>query len=152
MGNGYYRLTTKWQGDGKSLDVVNDVINNSKLQLAATGNYSGQKWKITPFTPPTTNANILGAGQLGAGCAQFLTPSEVTTGDVSIAFTNNRLSSVIIGWVNFAGDVVILETLPPGNTFNDISHPQHRYVVLDGNLNCIGGVRLGIIGDHLQIN
>jgi hypothetical protein len=42
----YYRLTTMWQGDGKSLDVVNDGVNN-KLQLADTGNYSGQHWKFT---------------------------------------------------------------------------------------------------------
>jgi len=42
----YYRLTTMWQGDGKSLDVVNDGINN-KLILADTGNYSGQYWKLT---------------------------------------------------------------------------------------------------------
>lgn len=42
----YYRLTTKWQGEGLSLDVINDGIND-KLHLAITGNYSGQKWKIT---------------------------------------------------------------------------------------------------------
>jgi hypothetical protein len=44
----YYRLTTKWQGDEKSLDVVNDGKNN-QLQLAKTGNYSGQCWKLTPL-------------------------------------------------------------------------------------------------------
>jgi len=43
--NEYYRLTTQWQGDGKSLDVVNNGINN-QLQLANTGNFSGQMWKI----------------------------------------------------------------------------------------------------------
>lgn len=42
----YYRLTTMWQGDGKSLDVVNDGINN-QLVLAETGNYSGQYWRFT---------------------------------------------------------------------------------------------------------
>ncbi|MCY0094633.1 RICIN domain-containing protein [Hoeflea ulvae] len=42
----YYRLTTMWQGEGKSLDVVNDGVNN-KLILADTGNYSGQYWKVT---------------------------------------------------------------------------------------------------------
>ncbi|MGB0840283.1 MAG: hypothetical protein ACPGXL_09095, partial [Chitinophagales bacterium] len=41
----YYRLTTKWQGKDKSLDVVNDGKNN-KLQLANTGNYTGQYWRI----------------------------------------------------------------------------------------------------------
>jgi ricin-type beta-trefoil lectin protein len=43
----YYRLTTKWQGDGKSLDVVNDGKNNNQLILAKTGKFSGQLWKIT---------------------------------------------------------------------------------------------------------
>ena len=47
-GSKYYRLTTKWQGEGKSLDVVNDGKNN-KLQLAKTGKYSGQYWKISPM-------------------------------------------------------------------------------------------------------
>ena len=42
----YYRLTTSWQGDGKSLDVVNDGTNN-KVQLAASGSYYGQFWKFT---------------------------------------------------------------------------------------------------------
>ncbi|MCF7993580.1 MAG: RICIN domain-containing protein [Chromatiaceae bacterium] len=46
--NAYYRLTTQWQGEGKSLDVVNEGRNN-KLQLADTGNYSGQFWKFTPI-------------------------------------------------------------------------------------------------------
>jgi len=44
----YYRLTTQWQGDGKSLDVVNDGKNN-QLILAQTDNLSGQSWKITPL-------------------------------------------------------------------------------------------------------
>jgi len=44
----YYRLTTQWQGDGKSLDVVNDGKNN-QLILAPTENVSGQSWRITPL-------------------------------------------------------------------------------------------------------
>lgn len=43
----YYRLTTQWQGDGKSLDVINDGTNN-QIHLAQTGDYSGQYWKFTP--------------------------------------------------------------------------------------------------------
>lgn len=46
--NSYYRLTTKWQGDKKSLDIVNDGKNNNQPILAVTGDYSGQYWKITP--------------------------------------------------------------------------------------------------------
>jgi type VI secretion system protein VasG len=40
-----------WQGDGKSLDIVNDSINNNQPILAETGDYSGQYWKITPVKP-----------------------------------------------------------------------------------------------------
>ncbi|CAF1446304.1 unnamed protein product [Rotaria sordida] len=46
--NIYYRLTTQWQGDGKSLDIDNDGTNNRPI-LAATGAYTGQFWKITPI-------------------------------------------------------------------------------------------------------
>jgi len=45
--NSYYRLTTKWQGTSKSLDVVSGG-NNDALRLADTGNFSGQNWKFTP--------------------------------------------------------------------------------------------------------
>lgn len=41
----WYRLTTNWQGDDKSLDVINDG-NNNKLILAQTGHYSGQCWRF----------------------------------------------------------------------------------------------------------
>ena len=44
----YFRLTTKWQGDAKSLDIVNDGKNNNRPILANTGNFSGQYWKIAP--------------------------------------------------------------------------------------------------------
>ena len=44
----YYRLTTQWQGDGKSLDILNDGQNNKPI-LAATANYSSQMWKLTPL-------------------------------------------------------------------------------------------------------
>ena len=43
--NKYYRLTTQFQGDEKSLDIINDGKNNQPI-LAKTGNYSGQAWKI----------------------------------------------------------------------------------------------------------
>lgn len=46
--NYWYRLTTQWQGDGKSLDIVNDGKNNNQPQLAKTGAFSGQYWKFTP--------------------------------------------------------------------------------------------------------
>ncbi|MCE2895036.1 MAG: RICIN domain-containing protein [Flammeovirgaceae bacterium] len=45
----YFRITSLWQGDGKSLDVVNDG-NNRELILNSTGDYSGQFWKLTLVT------------------------------------------------------------------------------------------------------
>ena len=42
----FYRLTTEWQGEGKSLDIVNDGKNNQPI-LAKTERVSGQSWKIT---------------------------------------------------------------------------------------------------------
>ncbi len=39
------------QGDGKSLDIINDGKNN-QIQLADTGDFSGQYWAFVPV-PPT---------------------------------------------------------------------------------------------------
>lgn len=44
-GDGYYRITNSWL-NGKSLDIINDG-KNDKIQVAKTGQYSGQFWKIT---------------------------------------------------------------------------------------------------------
>ena len=41
----YQRLTTQFQGDQKSLDVVNDA-NDNLLRLATTGSYTGQFWRL----------------------------------------------------------------------------------------------------------
>lgn len=46
----HYRLTTLWQGEGLSLDIVNDGTNTTPL-LAKTGNFSGQLWKVSPVGP-----------------------------------------------------------------------------------------------------
>ncbi|WP_158623463.1 RICIN domain-containing protein [Corallococcus sp. CA053C] len=43
----HYRLTTLWQGEGLSLDIVNDGTNTTPL-LAKTALVSGQLWKLTP--------------------------------------------------------------------------------------------------------
>lgn len=45
--NQYYRLTTVWLGEGKSLDVLNDGTN-AKIHLANSDRTPGQMWKITP--------------------------------------------------------------------------------------------------------
>jgi hypothetical protein len=44
----YYRLTTLWQGDGMSLDILYDGKANNVPILARSGNYDGQFWKLTP--------------------------------------------------------------------------------------------------------
>ena len=44
----YFRLTTKWKGTDRSLDILNDGNKNNQPILSDTGNYSGQHWKITP--------------------------------------------------------------------------------------------------------
>ncbi|WP_164018039.1 RICIN domain-containing protein [Pyxidicoccus trucidator] len=44
----YYRLTTLWQGDGMSLDILSDGKANNVPILAKTGDYWGQLWKLTP--------------------------------------------------------------------------------------------------------
>ncbi|RKH92938.1 RICIN domain-containing protein [Corallococcus sp. AB038B] len=43
----FYRLTTQWQGDGMSLDIVNDGKNTTPI-LAKSGNFAGQLWKLMP--------------------------------------------------------------------------------------------------------
>jgi hypothetical protein len=45
---GFHRLTTEWLGDGKSLDIVNDGVND-QVTMADSGNYTGQAWKLTPW-------------------------------------------------------------------------------------------------------
>ncbi|MHA7628621.1 RICIN domain-containing protein [Corallococcus sp. M7] len=44
----YYQLTTLWQGEGMSLDILYDGKANNAPILARTGKYSGQRWKLTP--------------------------------------------------------------------------------------------------------
>lgn len=43
----YYRIVNSWQGDGKSLDILNDGENKNPV-LASSADLSGQMWKIKP--------------------------------------------------------------------------------------------------------
>ncbi len=47
--NAYYSLSSLWQGEGKSLEVVFDKTNNNMLQLADSANASNQYWRFTPL-------------------------------------------------------------------------------------------------------
>ena len=44
--NFYYRLTTNWQGEGKSLDVVNEGEHSTQIQLADSAKVTGQCWRF----------------------------------------------------------------------------------------------------------
>lgn len=43
----YYRLTTLWQGECRSLDIINDGIHY-QVALRKSANVSGQFWRISP--------------------------------------------------------------------------------------------------------
>ncbi len=45
----YYRITNFWQGEKKSLDIINDGKQNNLPRLTASDNVSGQSWKIVPL-------------------------------------------------------------------------------------------------------
>ncbi|MFY1827589.1 RICIN domain-containing protein [Myxococcus fulvus] len=44
----YYRLTTLWQGEGMSLDILGDGKDDNVPILARSAELTGQKWKVTP--------------------------------------------------------------------------------------------------------
>ena len=48
LGGGKYALRTAYLGDGFSLDVINDGVDNTP-KMSATGNYSGQSWSLVPW-------------------------------------------------------------------------------------------------------
>lgn len=57
--NPRYSLRTQFRGEGFSLDVRNNAGTNSRsLQLAPTGNYSGQFWSITPWLDSTGTVRL----------------------------------------------------------------------------------------------
>lgn len=51
----YFRLTTKWQGDGKSLGVSAGSLD--VLRLHDTGNFTNQMWKFTRLNNPSSCAS-----------------------------------------------------------------------------------------------
>jgi hypothetical protein len=53
----YYRIHSRFRGSDKSLDVINDADQQStRLHMIATGNWSGQYWRIEPWEGLTRNA------------------------------------------------------------------------------------------------
>jgi hypothetical protein len=45
LGNGYYRLTNMFLGEGRALDTYSNGKNDPFM--GNTGNYGGQYWKLT---------------------------------------------------------------------------------------------------------
>lgn len=45
----YYRLTNKYTGPNKALDVINDGTSLYKIHIVDLANYSGQHWTLTPW-------------------------------------------------------------------------------------------------------
>ena len=64
----WYRLTNTFTGPNLSLDVVNDNGLNSsgQLQMATSGDYSGQYWQLSPNPNPSSSTNALFTLFLGA--------------------------------------------------------------------------------------
>ena len=90
--------------------------------------------------------------QVNPNCASFFAPSQMTTGNVNITFTNNSQAPIFVAWMDFQGVANLIGSLDPGQSFTDQSHPQHVYVVMDGSLTCLRSERLGsLIGAHVSI-
>eukprot|EP00808_Paulinella_micropora_P015127 g51115.t1 len=111
IANQKYRLTNSFTGAGKSLDVINDGIND-QLQLAPTGRYSGQSWTLRPvsgqrsyylyndFTGPSKVLDVVNAGSaasstqlvlstIGRYSGQYWTLTLIDSGDCSYRLTND---------------------------------------------------------------
>eukprot|EP00808_Paulinella_micropora_P015124 g51109.t1 len=109
--NQKYRLSNSFTGPGKSLDVINDGIND-QLQLAPTGRYSGQSWTLRPvsgsksyylyndFTGPNMVLDVVNAGSaarstqlvlstMGRYSGQYWTLTVIDSGDCSYRLTND---------------------------------------------------------------
>jgi hypothetical protein len=81
----FYRLTTEWQGECRSLDVINDGIND-QVALRKTADVTGQYWRIAA----DGDFFRLSTQWLGAGKSLDIrndgrndTPVLAATGDVS---------------------------------------------------------------------
>ncbi len=122
--NYYYRLTTMWQGDEKSLDVVNDG-NNNRLWLNATVSSSGQFWKLTPLHDGyfRLTSDLLGDGKsldiINDG-QNNNTPTMANTGNYSGQYW--KISPLGNGYyrltTNWQGDAKSLDIVNDGQNNN----------------------------------
>lgn len=87
--NYYYRLTTQWQGDNKSLDIVSGG-QNDKLILAQTGNDDGQLWKLTP---------------VGNGYYRLTTKAQGDGKSLDILNDNHKNRPILANTGNYSGQM-----------------------------------------------
>ena len=57
----WYRLTNAFTGPNIALDIINDngTASSGVLQMAPSGNFSGQYWQLVPFPSGSTNTYAL---------------------------------------------------------------------------------------------
>jgi len=65
----WYRLTNTFTGPSLSLDIVNDggLASSGTLQMAASGDFSGQYWQLIHFPTPSSTTYALYTEFLGPG-------------------------------------------------------------------------------------
>ena len=63
----WYRLTNAYTGPNIALDVVNDngTASSGILQMAPSGNFSGQYWQLIPYPSASSNTYALFTSFLG---------------------------------------------------------------------------------------
>ena len=94
----YYRITSYWQGAGKSLDIVNDGTNDHPW-LGDSGPYSGQFWKLTP---------------VGGGYYRLTTQWLGTGKSLDIINDGKNNQPVMSNSENYSGQLWKLTPLPGG--------------------------------------
>ena len=94
----YYRITSYWQGAGKSLDIVNDGTNDHPW-LGDSGPYSGQFWKLTP---------------VGGGYYRLTTQWLGTGKSLDIINDGKNNQPVMSNSENYSGQLWKLTRLPGG--------------------------------------
>lgn len=84
--NHYYRLTTQWQGEGKSLGIVSDAENNKPL-LMPSADSPAQMWKLAPLGNGFYRLTNQGQGDgksldIVSGNSPVLGPSSNASGQI----------------------------------------------------------------------
>ena len=96
-------------------------------------------------------AQELRLSDVGQNCAGAFVASPVTTGDVPMRVDNNAGENIFVAWLNSQGNAEIYDNLAPGEMIEITSRPHHRWVVMDGALNCHYQMTLGTTPEYFNI-